>query len=244
MRDMRGTLALAVAEIKRLRRNRRYLIFTIGLPVILYLIFAKQNATAYGVSFAAFYMVGIASFGAFSGAFNNNTIRISQERKEGWIRQLRLTPLPPNAYVVAKIIASMATSVPAIVIVLLLGRFDAGIHLPAWEWIVIAVTIWLGTLIFAALAVAIGYAFDPDSVQPIAFLVYFLFVIFGGLWFPLSGGLRKFGEITPTYWIVRIGTDVISSHTVDVTGVVVILAWLVGFVALATLVVRAKAEVL
>jgi ABC-2 type transport system permease protein len=244
MRDMKGTLALAGAEIKRLRRNRRYLLFTIGLPVILYLIFAKQNATAYGVSFAAFYMVGIASFGAFSGAFNNNTIRISQERKEGWIRQLRLTPLPPNAYVVAKIIASMATSVPAIVIVLLLGRFDAGIHLPAWEWIVIAVTIWLGTLIFAALAVAIGYAFDPDSVQPIAFLVYFLFVIFGGLWFPLSGGLRKFGEITPTYWIVRIGTDVISKGTVSVTGVVVILAWLVGFVALATLVVRAKAEVL
>jgi ABC-2 type transport system permease protein len=241
---MNGTLALAAAEVRRLRRNRRYLIFTVGLPVILYLIFAKQKATAYGVSFAAFYMVGMASFGAFSGAFNNNTIRISQERKEGWIRQLRLTPLPANAYVLAKIIASMATSVPAIVIVLLLGRFDGGIHMAAWKWIVIGVAIWLGTLIFAALAVAIGYLFDPDSVQPVALVLYFLFVIFGGLWFPLSGGLKTFGEITPTYWVIRISTDVLSTGTVDATGIVVILAWLVGFVALATLVVRAKAEAL
>ena len=241
---MNGTLALAVAEIKRLRRNRRYLIFTVGLPVILYLIFSKQNATAYSVAFAAFYMVGMAAFGAFSGAFNNNTIRISQERKDGWIRQLRLTPLPPNAYVSAKIIASMATSVPAIVIVLLLGRFYGGIHMPAWKWIVIAVTIWLGTLIFAALAVAIGYLFQPDSVQPVAIALYFLFVIFGGLWFPLSGGLKSFGEITPTYWVMKISTDVINTGTIPVTGVVVILAWLVAFVALATLVVRAKAEAL
>jgi ABC-2 type transport system permease protein len=241
---MNGTLALAAAEIKRLRRNRRYLIFTVGLPVILYLIFARQNANAYGVAFAAFYMVGMASFGAFSGAFNNNTIRISQERKEGWIRQLRLTPLPPNSYVVAKIIASMATSVPAIVIVLLLGRFYAHIHMAPWKWIVIGVTIWLGTLIFAALAVAIGYAFDPDSVQPVALVLYFLFVIFGGLWFPLSGGLKTFGEITPTYWVIRISTDVLATGTIPVAGILVILAWLVGFVALATFVVRAKAEVI
>jgi ABC-2 type transport system permease protein len=241
---MNGTLALAGAEIKRLRRNRRYLIFTVGLPVVLYLIFAKQNATAYNVAFAAFYMVGMAAFGAFSGAFNNNTIRISQERKDGWIRQLRLTPLPANAYVGAKILASMATSVPAIVIVLLLGRFDGGIHMPAWKWIVVAVTIWLGTLIFAALAVAIGYLFEPDSVQPVAIALYFLFVIFGGLWFPLSGALQTFGKITPTYWVMRISTDVMYHGTIPVAGVVIILAWLVGFVALATLVVRAKAEAL
>src|SRR5215472_8544147 len=127
---MNGTLLLAKAEVLRIRRNKRYLIFTVALPVMFYLIFAKQGSSAYGVGFKAFYMVGMASFGAFSGAFNNNAIRISQERKDGWIRQLRLTPLPANGYVVAKLIASMVTSVPAIALVLLLGRFDGGIHMP------------------------------------------------------------------------------------------------------------------
>ena len=169
-------------------------------------------------------------------------IRISQERKDGWIRQLRLTPLPANAYVVAKIIASMVTTVPAIVIVLLLGRFYGGVQMAFWKWIVIAVTIWLGTLIFAALAVALGYKLNPDSVQPVAFLVYFFFVIFGGLWFPLSGGLRKFGEITPTYRIVQISTDVLTTGTVSAVNVIAILIWLAVFVGLAVLAVRSTAE--
>ena len=239
---MHGTLLLVKAEIARLRRNRRYVLFTVALPVVLYLIFAKQNATAYGVSFKAFYMVGMASFGAFAGAFNNNVIRISQERKDGWIRQLRLTPLPANAYVVAKIVASMVTAVPSILIVLLLGRFYGGVQMAGWKWVVIFVTIWLGTLIFAALAVALGYKLNPDSVQPVAFVVYFFFVIFGGLWFPLSGGLRKFGEITPTYRIVQISTGVLTSGTVSWVNVAAILIWLAIFVALAVLAVRSTAE--
>src|SRR5258708_23032315 len=123
---MNGTLALAAAEIRRLRRNRRYLILTIGFPVLLYLLVGKNTSVAYGVSFKAFYMVSMATFGALSGAFNNNTIRISQERKEGWIRQLRLTPLPANGYVAAKLISSMVTSVPPIVTVFLLRPFYGG----------------------------------------------------------------------------------------------------------------------
>ena len=39
---MQGILLLTRAEINRLRRNKRYLLFTVGLPVILYLIIGKQ----------------------------------------------------------------------------------------------------------------------------------------------------------------------------------------------------------
>jgi ABC-2 type transport system permease protein len=239
---MDGTLLLAKAEVLRIRRNKRYLIFTVALPVMFYLIFAKQGSSAYGVGFKAFYMVGMASFGAFSGAFNNNAIRISQERKDGWIRQLRLTPLPANAYVIAKIIASLATTVPSILIVFLLGRFYGGVQLPLWEWIAVGVTIWFGTLIFAALAVAVAYRFDPDSVQPIAIVIYFFFSIFGGLWFPLSGALKKFGEFTPTYQVVRISTDLIGQGSTSVSYVIGILVWFAIFLGLAVLAVRATAE--
>ena len=239
---MSGTPALAKAEISRLRRNKRYLIFTVALPVMFYLIFGKQKATGYGVAFAAFYMVGMATFGAFSGAFNNNTIRISQERKDGWIRQLRLTPLPASGYVVAKILASMVTTVPSIVIVFLLGRFYGGVQMQIWKWIVCALAIWVGTLIFAALAVALGYKLDPDSVQPVTIVVFFFFSIFGGLWFSLSGALQKFGEFTPTYQIVKLTTDVIRTGSVALVNVIGIVIWFAIFVALATLAVRSTAE--
>ena len=241
---MGGTLALARIEIVRLRRNKRYLMFTLALPVVLYLLGDKQvqHVTAYGVAYKAYYMIAMASFGAFSGALTGNAQRISQERKDGWIRQLRLTPLPPQSYVIAKVIASLATSIPSIVIVLLLGRFYGGVELAGWKWVVIGVAVWVGTLVFAALAVAIGYRFMPDTVQPMAMFVYLIMTFLGGVWFALTGVLQDIGQVLPTYQIIKVGTDVIGTGTVPVGSVAVILAWLAGFVILAWLAVRATAE--
>ena len=243
---MNGTLALAAAEVRRLGRNKRYSIFSVALPVVLYLVVAPQvkHVSAYGVGYAAYYMVAMASIGAFSGALTGNAQRISQERKDGWIRQLRLTSLPANAYVLAKVIASMVTTIPSVAIVLVLGRFYGGVHLAAWKWLAIAGVIWLGALTFAALAVAIGYRFDPDTVQPVAMLVYFTMSILGGLWFALAGWMQKVGQGLPTYQITRVGTGLISGGTVSMTSIGVILAWLVAFILLAVLAVRSTAETL
>jgi ABC-2 type transport system permease protein len=240
---MRGILLLTRAEIHRLRRNKRYLLFTVGLPVVLYLIVGKQaTATVYGVQFAVYYMVAMATFGAFSGALNGNAIRISEERKVGWIRQLRLTPLPANGYVVAKILTSMVTTIISVVIVLLLGRFYGDVRLPLWQWIVIGAVVWLGSTIFAALAVAIGYRFPPDQVQPITLLLYFTFTILGGVWFPISGALQTIGKGTPTYEAIKISTDVIGNVSVPYGLVLGLVAWLAIFAGLATLSVRSMAE--
>jgi ABC-2 type transport system permease protein len=240
---MVGTLALTRAELMRLTRNRRYLIFTVALPVVFYLLIGKQvKDTAYGIPFGAYYMVAMATFGAFSGALNGNAQRISQEKKEGWIRQLRLTPLPANAYVVSKVLVSMATTIPSIVIVMVLGRFYGNVHLPLWQWFAIAVTVWFGSTIFAALAVAIGYRYNPDQVQPLSLVVYFIFAILGGLWFPLNGFLGKVGQLTPTYDAVKIGSDVIGGVSVSVGLAIGLVVWLGIFTALAIASVRATAE--
>jgi ABC-2 type transport system permease protein len=228
-----GTVALAKAEVIRLRRNKRYLFFTLALPIVLYLSLAKTAVTEGGVPFKIYYLFEMASLGAFSGAFNNNAIRISQERKDG---------LPANSYVVAKIIATVALTAPQIAIMMLLGRFYGGIQLPIWEWTVIALAIWLGTLIFAALAVAIGYWMNPNSVQPVIMIIFLFFSLFGGLWFPVTGGLRTFAQGTPTYRIVQIATDVVTHGTVSWISVSVILIWLAAFVGLATFAVRNAAE--
>ena len=240
---MAGTLLLTRAELRRLMRNRRYFIFTVAFPVVLYLLIGKSvSTTAYGVAFWAYYMLAMATFGAFSGALNGNAQRISQEKKDGWIRQLRLTPLPANAYVVSKVLVSMATTVPAIVIVLLLGRFYGNVHLPAWEWPVIAVTVWFGSTIFAALAVAVGYRFPPEQVQPVTLIVFFVFAILGGLWFPVTGFLGRVGKFTPTYDAVKIGADVIQGASVPAGLAIGLVVWLGIFAALATVAVRATAE--
>jgi ABC-2 type transport system permease protein len=241
---MTNTLALGRAEIMRLRRNKRYAIFTIALPVILYLVVAPsvKHVTVYGVSYASYYMIAMASIGAFSGALTGNAQRIAQERKDGWVRQLRLTPLPANAYVVGKSVASMAVTIPSVVIVLLLGRFYGGVHLELWKWFAIFGVIWIGSLTFTALAVAIGYRFTPDTVQPIAMVIYLVMSLLGGLFFAVSGFLEHMAKFVPTYQMTRIGTDLISNQSIPVTAFIVIAAWFAAFLALAVISVRATAE--
>jgi ABC-2 type transport system permease protein len=240
---MRGVLLLTRTEIMRLRRNRRYLITTLAFPIALYLLIGKSaKTTVYGVDFAAYYMVAMATFGSFSAALTGNAIRIATERKDGWIRQLRLTPLHPDGYVIAKLAASMAITVPSVVIVLLLGRFYGGVHLAAgWEWVAIAAVVWLGAMIFTALAVAIGYRYQPDQAQPIALLIYFFFLILGGILFPISG-LKRIAAYTPTGEAIKIATDVIGGVSVSGWLVVGMVVWLAIFSALAWASVRATAE--
>jgi ABC-2 type transport system permease protein len=240
---MAGTLSLFRAELQRLLRNRRYFVITVLFPVVLYLLVGKQvKGTAYGINWAAYYMVAMATFGAFAGSLTGNAQRISQEKKAGWIRQLRLTPLPANAYVVAKVLVSLVTTGTSVVIVLLLGRFYGDVHLAGWEWPVIGITIWFGSSIFAALAVAIGYRFAPDQVQPVTIMLYFVFAVLGGIWFPLNGTLGKIGQLTPTYEAVKIGTDVIGGVSVPFGYPIGLVVWLGIFAALATAAVRTTAE--
>jgi ABC-2 type transport system permease protein len=241
---MIGMLTLSRLEMMRVLRNRRYLIFTVGLPAILYLAFGRSTtALADGVAFKAYYMVGMAALGSFSGALTGNAQRISQERKDGWIRQLRISALPASAYITAKMVASLVTSVPSVVIVLVLGRFYGDVHLALWQWLTIGVAIWLGSASFAALAVAIGYRFMPDTVQPMTMFIYLVMSVLGGVYFSLgNGGLEKIGQVLPTYQIVKIGTTVVGGGSVPVSAVGIILAWLAGFVLLAALSVRSTAE--
>src|ERR1700733_14344840 len=239
---MSGILRLTRTEINRLRRNRRYLIFTTALPVVLYLLWSKAGKSAYGVDFAAYYMVAMATFGAFAGALNGNAIRISEERKVGWIRQLRLTPLPAYAYVVAKILTSMALTAVSVAVVLLLGRFEGGVHLAIWQWLVIAVVVWLGSTIFAALAVAVGYRYPPDQAQPITLMLYLVFSILGGIWFPFTGVLGNISKGTPTFEAINISTDLIAGQSVPAYLAIGLVAWLAIFAGLAVLSVRSMAE--
>jgi ABC-2 type transport system permease protein len=187
-------------------------------------------------------MVAMATFGAFAGALNGNAIRISEERKVGWIRQLRLTPLPASGYVIAKILTAMATTIVSIVVVMLIGRFYGGVHLALWQWFAVAVIIWLGSTIFAALAVAVGYRYPPDQAQPITLFLYFVFAILGGIWFPLNGSLGNIAKFTPTYQAVKISTDVIGNVSVPAYLILGLFVWLAIFAGLATLSVRSMAE--
>ena len=98
-------LTFLAIEIRRLLRNRRTVIVTLVVPVVLFLLF-KSNRRAVALGgvevTAATTMIGIAVYGAMLAATSGGAM-VSIERALGWSRQLRLTPLRPAAYIAIKL---------------------------------------------------------------------------------------------------------------------------------------------
>lgn len=240
---MNATLTLTKLDVLRVVRNGRYLIFAIAMPAALYLIIGKQTTQADGVDFKAYYMLAMATYGAFAGALMNNSIRIATERKSGWTRQLRLTSLPGWGYVFAKVVTSLVTTIPSVLVVFAIGAFLNDVQMPAWKWVANALILWVVSMTFVSLAVAIGYRFDPETAQPAVMLVFFPMALLGGLWFPLGTGvLQKIGKWFPTYQAHKLGTDILATGTVSATSIAVVAGWGLLFALLAVFSYRSAKE--
>ncbi|MGW3509963.1 ABC transporter permease [Streptomyces sp. NPDC000994] len=223
-------------ELARALRNRKFLFFSVLYPSILFLIIAGKadgvtEVDGTGLTVPTYMMVSMASFGALTAVLMGNSERIAKERESGWVRQLRLTPLPGRGYVLAKTAGAAVVSLPSIVVVFVVAAAVKQVRLEAWQWLALTGAIWAGSLVFAALGVAIGYLATGDAVRPITMIIYFGLSMLGGLWMPSTTfprWLQNIAEWLPTHAYAALGRAIEESqapHAKD-------LAILVAFFAL------------
>lgn len=229
---MTGVIALTRVEILRAARNRRIVFFTILYPTVLFLLTAGSIKTAGHVPgtnlpYRLYFLISYASFGALGAALTTNAQKIATERKEGWVRQLRLTALPANGYVISKVAAATLVTVPAIVVVFAVGGI-MGVRLSPGEWVGAFLMLWLGSLAFTALGVAIGYGVPQDTVQMVNLLVLVGGSFLGGQFFPLNGTMAKIGKALPTYQVRQLATDAVTGTPLPTSGILILVAWIVG----------------
>ena len=84
-------------ELLRTFRNRRFVILSLGFPLVLYFLIAAPNRNEHdiggsGIAAPLYFMVSLAAFGCMNSVISAGA-RIAAERSVGWTRQLRLTPL-------------------------------------------------------------------------------------------------------------------------------------------------------
>ncbi len=228
-------------EIRRTLRNRRYLVFTIAFPVLIYVLYtavlpqAGGAGTLDGLAWPAYFLVSMAAYGAI-GAAMSQAAPIAAERRGGWARQLRVTPLPGPAYVAAKVISAVVLTVPALVLVSVAGVAVNHVDLPAVSWFVLVATLAMAAVPFAALGLLLGYLLDVESAQGGMVLVYFSLAILGGLFAPLDAfppALATIGRVLPSSHLASLGRAALSGRAPDVVDVIVLASWTVALAAAA-----------
>ncbi|MET9020406.1 ABC transporter permease [Actinopolymorpha sp. NPDC004070] len=223
------TTRYLMLEARRAYRNKRFLIFTLAMPVVLFLIYVQMygKGDINGVSVKAYLMVSMAAFGAMSGAMSAGT-RIALERQSGWNRQLRLTPLRPVSYLVAKAAVAMLVAVPSVVLVYAAGALAAHVRLSPQEWAVSAVGLWLALIPFAVIGIVIGYVASPDSAQAIFPATFMTLSLFGGIFIPVEAMpklMANIAQVLPSYWLGIIGRSPLGLAGFEWKAVPVLLAW-------------------
>ncbi|EFF92903.1 MULTISPECIES: ABC transporter permease [Streptomyces] len=229
--------SLIKLELARALRNRKFLFFSVLYPSILFLIFSSSSGSddrvdGTGLTVATYLMVSMASFGALTAVLMGNSERIAKERESGWVRQLRLTSLPGRGYVLAKTAGAAVVSLPSIVVVFAVAGAIKHVRLDAWQWLALTGVIWAGSLVFAALGVAIGYLASGDAVRPITMIIYFGLSILGGLWMPSTTfpqWLQDIAEWLPTHAYAALGRAIEQSQAPGAQDIAVLAVYFVLF---------------
>ncbi|MFH9065366.1 ABC transporter permease [Streptomyces coeruleorubidus] len=226
-------------ELTRALRNRKFLFFSVIYPSVLFLIIAGNadsttKIPGTGLTLPTYMMVSMASFGALTAVLMGNSERIAKEREGGWVRQLRLTTLPGRGYVLAKTASAAVVSLPSIVVVFVVAAAVKDVRLDAWQWLALTGAIWAGSLVFAALGVALGYLASGDAVRPITMITYFGLSMLGGLWMPTTTfpeWLQDIVKWLPTHAYAALGQAIEQSrapHLQDLVVLVVSFALFAG----------------
>jgi ABC-2 type transport system permease protein len=235
-------------EFKRRLRNRRTLIFTIVMPIVLFLLvglpYRDTQLTSLpiaqgGASVAAYILISMAVYGAMVASTSAGGA-VAVERATGWSRQLRLTPLQPVAYIAIKVLSALVLGLIAV-----LGTFAAGIivgvSMPLHVWLLSGLAGWLGSLVFTALGLFIGYLVPSENVMQFLGPILAILALFGGLFTPLSQFpdlVQDIAKFTPVYGLGEIARAPLTGDAFDWAAVVNIVAWLLIFSVGAALVFR------
>lgn len=223
--------ALVATDLKVLLRSAEFLVVTLLMPIGFFLIFADifGDANAGSLDMATYMMISMAAFGAISAALTTGA-RVSLERREGWNRQLRLTPLPGWSYVASKAIVAMLVILPVIALVLLVGMLVKGVELSAAEWLQLLAVSWLCSLSFAFLGLLVGMSVSPDAASAISVTAFIGFAVLGGLFMPvdvLPSAMQGLAELLPSFWLGENARLQLSGGAFEPLGLVVMAAWLV-----------------
>ena len=216
-------------ELKRNLRNRRFFVFSVGFPLVLYFLIAspnkhEQSFSGSGIPIPLYFMVGLASLGAMNATVGAGG-RIAFERVAGWTRQLRLTPLRASVYLGTKVLVAYVTALLTIVVLYAAG-LSLGVSLSVGNWLQMTGLLLVGLLPFAALGIVIGHLVGAEAVGPTIGGLSGLLGFLGGVWFPIGDGVM--GEIAralPSYWLVRASHVSLGGPGWSALGWLVVFAW-------------------
>jgi len=186
-------------------RNQQARFFTLALPVIFLVIFVSvfgnNTVGPNHVKASTYYVPGLAALGVIAGSFVNLVISITAQRESGVLKRRRSTPVPAWALIAGRALTAIVVALSVMTVLLLIGRFAYGVHLPSRTLPAVVLTAVLGAVTFCCLGYALSTAIhSADAAQPMVQAIMLPLYFISGVFIPnvnLPTWLRDVARVLP-----------------------------------------------
>ena len=189
------------AQNKLFLRNPFSAFFSLAFPVMFLLLFGSLNGGGRipelgNIRYIQFLAPGMLAFAVISTCYTGLVTGVAINRDEGLLKRVRGTPLPPWAYIAARIASavffSLVSAVVMVVAAVLLFQVEViGRMLPA-----AAVTLLAGAACFCAVGMAVAAVIPNGEAAPvIANFTFFPVAFVSDLFFPTAGAPAWVGAV-------------------------------------------------
>jgi ABC-2 type transport system permease protein len=195
-----GLLAAQIrAEVLANLRQPEFLIGVVAIPVLLFAMFGLVEAGQImqgGTDVGAMLFASMASYGVVSMAVFAFGVDVAQERGRGWLRRLRITPLPLWVYFAAKAVMAMAFTVVIFAVMLGVARVG-GVEFDVTRLLRTGAVLLTGALAFSTMGYALAFWARPRTATTIGNLVFLPLSFASGFFFTLNGLPRFVQDLAP-----------------------------------------------
>jgi len=186
-------------EFLRLLRAPSFALPTLLFPPMFYVLFAVLFGNRSGFQANVYLLATYGVFGVMSPGLFGFGVTVAHDRERGWLTLKRALPMPPGAYLAAKLAMAMLFATIIFVILAALSTTLGGVRLPASAWMSLLVVDLFGVLPFCAIGLFVGSISSGSAAPAIANLIYLPMSFLSGLWMPLAVLPAFIAKIAPTW---------------------------------------------
>ena len=182
--------ALLKADLTTQWRNRRAVILTLIVPVII-VVSWKIFIPALG---GPFVLSNSITVGLFASGLMGYANAIARDRDKGIFQRLRVAPIPSWAIMASRLLIQVAMIFFITAAVFVIGKDYDGITLSSTAYILTFLTSIVGGAVSLSLGqLIVGWIKNPETINSTTRLVYLIFIM-AGMFAEIALSKGKFGE--------------------------------------------------
>src|SRR4029077_2439306 len=115
----------------------------------------KQHGASQGLTVASLLLVSMAVWSGMGSAMFASGPQLARERQNGWMRQLRVSPISTRGWFAAKLVQAILLIIPGLVVLMALALTYGHVHMAAGRLGLLAGVLVLGAIPFCAAGLVI-----------------------------------------------------------------------------------------